>query len=391
MDISFYEVIIPKLRALANSIKEPGYMKYLEKVRNSWTPLVNKTPKPPAIVYGIDGGSRGVDFKGFTIGLATAISVGYVFEGNVYKVLEPMKTAFVGKIIPPLDISERVNLYREILEGKIAVHSCKNNALVLMDGSISSILVRPRPGPRAKGRYMIIDDVINSIKNNDNEYFKKLATCIDKTLSSISDLNEAPICSSLMQPSGLDKELYDVASVVIEYLEKLYVYGRLLERVINGSCKLIFIAKTSHSREIFESNYPDIFIFEKLTKTPGRSIEVLKRLAEYKDLPISILDEEFAKPLEMFLVTGSLYSYMRLEENGPVLKVEIIGDYMGLQHNEASLLDEIYSMLLAVSNNGYPHPLRIAHIDSHITYSDVEKILRLLGLDIEVTGREVLE
>ncbi len=391
MDISFYEVILPKLRKLASEISEPAYKRYEEIVSKLWR-TITIDEKYPKLVYGIDGGSRVVEFKGFVFSLVTAIAVGYVYEDSVYRLKESLRTAYVGKIVPLSNIGERIKLYREIVEGKVACHACKDGAMILMDGSIASIIVRPRPEPRFTQRYFLIEDVVGYINSKDKAYFKKLKECIDSTLVDKNKLVETPICSADLKPHGIESEELDIVAVIVEYIEKLYTYGKLIEQAIRGSCQLVFIAKTSHSRDLVNSPlYPDIILFEKLTNGKGISSSIFKQLIEYKNLPRPDLPEEYLNVFEYYSLAGLLYSYMRLEDRGPMLKVEVIGDYSNLHDSRDKTLLEVYRSLQAISNNGYPHPLRIAHRDTHITYNDMKKLLHLLGLDIESTGREVLE
>lgn len=391
MDTSFYEVIIPKLKKLMFSLKDRGLHGIVDRVKKYWIKLDDLALTNPTIVYGIDGGSSEINFKGFILGLITGVSIGYKYDNGMYLVNNILRTAFIDKITPPIYVSDRITLYREIIEGKLAVHSCKHNSLILMDGSLASILIRPRPRPRGRSHYFIIDEIIDLINREDKDYFQKLLSCIDDTLLTQHKLEDNPICSSVVKPEISNEELRELSIVVAEYIEKLYVYGKLLERVLNNECKLVFIAKISYSNELLNLHYPDAYVFEKLTTGKGRSIEVIKKLSEYKELPINILRNVFNQAIESYLVSGIITLYARIEDNAPVLKLEIVGDYIDLLEKRAEYIDKIISMIRAVSSNGYPHPLRIAHKDSHITNKDIDNILRLAGLDLESTGREVLE
>lgn len=398
MDIGYYEIIIPKLRKILESTSIKDIKWFKDKVLEQW---ITNIPDEilPDIVYGVDGGSRGIDFKGFTLAFITAGSIGYYKENNMLKFYNRYRAAYVDKVMPPFNIDERISLYREILEGKVACHSCREHGLVLMDGTIESAIIAPRPRisrkdfeevPFLRG-YTIVEGAINYIMEKKPELLNELFECIDESLTNINYLHENPICASTLDYSfAKNPRIIDYIAVSLEYIEKIYVYGRLLKKIADRECMLIYIAKTSRSMDLFNSNiFPDIILFEKLTSEPGYSRINKQPLTSVKLLPRLRISRTYRDIIDLYEKICIYYAFSRFMDYGPVLGVELIDLCTSPQINDESF-KHIHNVLATISVNGYPFPLRIAHHEVHITSDDVSKLLHLLGLEIETTGREIL-
>jgi len=398
MDIGFYEIIIPKLKRILRSTLIKDAEEFKDKVLEQW--IISRPGETiPDIVYGVDGGSKGIDFKGFTLAFITAGSIGYRKEDNMLKFYNRYRAAYVDKVTPPFNISERISLYREILEGKVACHSCRDHGLVLMDGTIESAIIAPRPRVSRRDleeisflrRYTIVEGAANYVMEEKPDLFDELFECIDETLSRIDYLRENPICASSLNYGFVrNPKAVDYIAVSMEYIEKIYVYGRLLEKIANGNCRLVYIAKTSRSKDLFRSSiYPDIILFEKLTSDPGYSKVNKQSLISVKLLPRLYISKPYREVLDLYERMCIYYTFSRFVEYGPVLGVEVIDLCTPSQVDDNSF-KQLHDILSTISVNGYPFPLKIAHHEVHITGEDVSRLLHLLGLDIETTGREVL-
>lgn len=398
MDIGYYEIIIPKLRKILGSTTIKDIKWFKDKVLEQW---ITNIPDEilPNIVYGVDGGSRGIDFKGFTLAFITAGSIGYYKENNILKFYNRYRAAYVDKVMPPFNIGERISLYREILEGKVACHSCREHGLVLMDGTIESAIIAPRPRisrkdfeevPFLRG-YTIVEGATNYIMEEKPELLNELFECIDKSLTNINYLHENPICASTLDYSFVrNPRIIDYIAVSLEYIEKIYVYGRLLKKIAGRKCMLIYIAKTSRSMDLFNSYiFPDIILFEKLTSEPGYSRINKQPLTSVKLLPRLHISRSYRDIIDLYEKICIYYAFSRFIDYGPVLGIELIDLCTSSQIDDESF-KHIHNVLATISVNGYPFPLKIAHHEVHITSDDVSKLLHLLGLEIETTGREIL-
>ena len=74
----------------------------------------------------------------------------------------------------------------------------------------------------------------------------------------------------------------------------------------------------------------------------------------------------------------------RLTPSAPILRIEALGDLSDTE------LEKLLGAIYSISSNGYPSPLREAHLKVKLREDELEALLKTLKLDIEPTGREVL-
>ncbi len=122
---------------------------------------------------------------------------------------------------------------------------------------------------------------------------------------------------------------------------------------------VIFIAKTSETKNDLQGNVGDIYYYTKYTARAGIS------KVRYDQHGVSVF-------------------YARLADWAPVIKVEVPG-----QLNESEAL-RVAETLNSVSVNGYPYPLLLAHRTCKVTEEDMKIAESLLGLGVEASAREVL-
>ncbi len=74
----------------------------------------------------------------------------------------------------------------------------------------------------------------------------------------------------------------------------------------------------------------------------------------------------------------------RLTPSAPILRIETLGNLSDAE------LEQFLGAIYSISSNGYPSPLREAHLKVKLREDELEALLKTLKLDIEPTGREVL-
>ncbi len=178
-----------------------------------------------------------------------------------------------------------------------------------------------------------------------------------------------------LQSMGMEYE-YDLATESLDKRDIVLIDGSVLARFYDRRLKkpmkffeyasmlmnkqnVIFVAKTSESRISLGGPVGDMFYFSKAASTPG-----------------------FSKPY--YEPIGVSVFYARLAEFAPCLKIEVPGK---IGETEAK---GVLDILNSRSFNGYPYVLRIAHQRCRITNEDMIRLADMLGLNIEVGGREVL-
>lgn len=142
-----------------------------------------------------------------------------------------------------------------------------------------------------------------------------------------------------------------------------------MEKVISKKNNVIFISKTSNSNAQFKkfgSQAADIFYFTHASQKPGYSKLVVER-SHGIEHPITI-------------------SYVRLNENVPLMKIELFGDKFTNKD-----IENIMDALSFESVGGYPRCLTMAHNECKISSTDLNRLVSLFSLSNEIGSRDLLE
>lgn len=170
----------------------------------------------------------------------------------------------------------------------------------------------------------------------------------------IKESKESNKCDLILVDGSLQARMYD-------YRKKKMIEFYDYERNVFRRDDIIFISKRSDSRNILNGNAADIYYFDHATTKSGYS-------SPYHD-----------KKKDITIV------YVRFTDYTPCLKVEF-----GMNVDK----DLIEDRLLSIKEqciNGYPYALSLAHERCKISNDDMKTIESILGLEIEIGGREVLE
>lgn len=128
---------------------------------------------------------------------------------------------------------------------------------------------------------------------------------------------------------------------------------------------IVFISKTSDSREIFErmgSRVGDIYFFNHISTKAGYS----------KPHPVT----RYREPVTVV--------YARLSDFTPLIKLEL-PEEIAEQEVKRTLDQLAYG-----SVSGYPYVLKLAHNTALVSDNDIERLASIYGLKNEVGAREVL-
>jgi NurA-like 5'-3' nuclease len=259
-------------------------------------------------------------------------------------------------------VEDRLRSYMGIYEIKNALRAFKeyNVDILLFDGSILGNLIRPSPLERK-----LQNEVKEDIKH------KYLPILEDELLKDVNNL-KVGLTSSKFNESMADFENKTEAMIYLENLENLLVISELLK----NERSVIAISKTSTSREYFESEIPDMAIFDRYDRRAGFSkpkyINISKKVK--RDLPVK---NDFFRDL-----TFTIF-YARLEDHKNILKFEL--PYKADEEEIKNILDIIKTK----SAEGYPHLLKKAHNDVLIKNVDLERLSKIVGF-MEKSGREML-
>ena len=122
---------------------------------------------------------------------------------------------------------------------------------------------------------------------------------------------------------------------------------------------LLFVSKKSYSNIALRGSLGDMFYFNRVSTKAGFSQPFVDR-------------------------SGVTVSYIRLSEDAPCLKLEIPGR-AGEEDVRA-----LMRLMRGTSVDGYPYVLRLAHERGKVSREEMRSIANLLGLEVEIGGRQVL-
>ena len=323
-----------------------------------WLPL---PPPRRGLLVGVDGGMNLKEYRDFAVYAVDAEAVAAGEEGLVPIV----RAADVDVIFPYWLPRERVRLYMATLEAKCAIRALAevDDSVVVLDGSLISVFVRPVPYTELMARSRSLSRIMSDYLPLFEESAERGET----------ELRAKEAVAEILESTGDVKDAQTTA-LFLEYLEYLAAFRELVR---GFKARVVAVAKRSYSREIFRRSVPDMTIVERLTRSTGyfRKVE-----------PRALADAKWRLPAYGNELSSLSFTviYARLENESPVLKIELVGDA------GESTIKSVLGLLRKHSVNGYPYPLTRAHRDVEITSADIETLARALRLHWAKTGREHL-
>ncbi|MCE4601906.1 MAG: DNA double-strand break repair nuclease NurA [Desulfurococcales archaeon] len=364
-----------------------------------WRSLPSPSPEPPPTVA-VDGGSIRLETETTTIYAVKAWAG--VFDPTLSMEEE---IANAGPVVPPEYADERISIYREILEAALAARHTPRRGLLLLDGSIRPVLRWWRPGFTRRG--MRMGTAINEALRSVEEWAKSgspLAKAVEgcRSLGAPSCLEEL-IRSSPIRPASaeLAHELGPRVGdwiVLVEVMEKLYLYKEAIEAAWRAGSTPVFITKTSRQRSLCGEGQarPDVYYIKRIHPAePGYTIAgggVVVGAYNITGIASGGGDRLGSLYPQQMGIAGFyeerialVEAYARLAPGAPILLVGVV-----LPAGDASVyrLEEALSQLQAIPGDGYPAPLFIAH---HKAKVQREEARALEGMLMDSRERSMLE
>lgn len=280
------------------------------------------------------------NYKGYKSLVLYALNAACVHYGDRLWIEESSDIDF---LYPYRFVRERLSLYMATLEIKTALKHLENLELLLLDGSLYTMLVAPRElFSLDRKRRRDIEGYLPEIEKSGVEIASKRLAGEEKL--------------------ELDEVFY------LEYLEYLYSLSALLEK---GLDRVVGISKTSSDTKP-GLDIPYMAGFEEVSSREGYSrvyeSHVERRFPLYNEFFHSMVFNRF---------------YARLENNRQILLFEVPREID---------IEELRGILARVgyfSIEGYPYLLRKAHSQVVIGNKDIDSFASLIGIK-EKTGREYL-
>jgi NurA-like 5'-3' nuclease len=223
----------------------------------------------------------------------------------------------------------------------------------LYDGSLSGDLIRPVPIAKNLKKEDILNLTLNDLKEQINNQEITSQKLINKYFK-------------------IHKNKFHL-KIFLANIEKLLVLTNLLKH----NKKIISISKTSISKDLFESNTPDIVILDKYTFNEGYSNPLYKPISNEIKHNFEV-NNNYLKNL------GFTTFYLRLQKNKNILKIEL--PYKASKEEIKNLI----AKLKKHSTNGYPYLLKKAHDDVLISDKDINTLANIININ-QKSGREMLK
>lgn len=284
------------------------------KVKEIWIPYIPKSSIKKYLA--IDGGEF---VKEMRVGTIFIVNAEAILSNGINS--EPIDTyTKVGVFRPGNLAKERVSELMATVETKLALKNSNRTDFILMDGSFNKKLNKGK-GIESNLEYSL-DDIISLKFYDENEMYKSLI--VEKQITISKLINE------------LDK-------------------------------RVLWISKTSRSRDIFLQQLSDLVILETFTYETGYTLPVCRRVNQ---------DDLVSHPLINLLGFNVCTSFIRLKNGKKILRLDIVSK----DKIEEKYIQQIIDNLSPVSIKGYPYPLLKVHYDVKVNMKDRERITRMLGL-----------
>ncbi|MCX7760749.1 MAG: DNA double-strand break repair nuclease NurA [Hydrogenothermaceae bacterium] len=379
MQVKLYEKLKNKKEILKNLLdKHIDFSLREEEILDKWTEY-NPKRKDNFSVLVSDGSLNIRQYLGFYL----MVFGGY---GYFYDVVSREKDEFfTGDItISVAKKPEVAKSYLSLLMFLAEVKSIyrlyvlKKPDLIVFDGTLTSRLITPFP----RSEWFIKSDEAEDYTNN---IARDIFDSIDKrTVENYEDIYSlsGEVRELIIQSLDSSKQRLDYIEAIqskLAYYEFMY----LLYKIFNiKDSDVIGVAKTSSGVDIFKASVPDIKLFSKYIKTYGYSQVVVQDVQKLKssfgNIPNDIAN--YLSDLNIFS-TYSKYADRRF--------INLIEFYQHSERDSVNIEDTI-DKLYSISFDGYPFLLKKVDNEVRITQEDMDFIIRELGLERAITGREVL-
>ncbi|MEZ0393851.1 MAG: DNA double-strand break repair nuclease NurA [Desulfurococcaceae archaeon] len=365
-------------RSIAESLKEL--------VEGLWAARTPKAPGPHG-VSAVDGGSNFLELKW----QALYAVVGYGMEGD------GAREHWIGDVglLSVQDVADFVRTLREICELKAAL-SLRARPIII-DGSVTPLLVDPSPLARRATlaeAFKITAKVLG--EEAVDEVWRGLQEQRRRLRDSARFLGEPFIARALVRNT---REGADVVFPFLLLVERLLALRMLLEEAGTEAGDVpgvAFLSKSSRGRQYCERidacrAHPllsDSTVFELATRRSGYSSPV--RVPEegvIKAMPREGALGELVR--DFFEEVGIYASYVRLIDDGPVLRLELAVRGGGPK-DVARSIEALMDVLAGSSYEGYPYPLIVADRKARVERDALLRLAWSLGSVVPMTGREVL-
>ena len=366
-----------------------------------------------------DGGSNISRLRTYSLVTARAWAASFTGEGEAGG--RTYESSFVGLVLPQgYKAMPRLQVYREVLEAHVARQAAVGGGLALYDGS------PPLKWGRV-GRKLTWEGVLEALA-----MLIKAAGARASPLTEVACVSPDPECAveavanarvrpfvprlllSLPGPDAIEEvsrklgpappaERYEWL-VGAENFERLYVYKLSIEEAWRRGSVPVFLVKTSRSTSFCHEQLPDVHVIEAILRSRRLFSEGYAVAGLYNDIYEYFGLSSKGGKATLYPSLGGvsdfyenkvsvLSMYVRLRPGGYVFRVDaVLEREMAAGSRPEGLAADVLSRLRSVplSDTGYPIPLIIADSRARVTRDELERVLKVIGVDLTPESRSVL-
>ena len=322
-------------------------------ISNRWENIQIKPSSQEFSLAAGDGSFNKKKFLSFTFYAVGCESI--IYDGELHK----LEAAEIDNIPHHEFIDYLLRTFMGVLELKYAIKSIEDMEVdyYLYDGSLFGDLIRPFP---------------NGVSISKTKQQEILDKTIDELREGVEYFNSKIYSLKLIRNYYANNPKQFDNTMFLSSIEKLI----LLKNLLANKRRIISISKTSTNCDMFNSNVPDMALFDKYTKKSGISDIYYKKVSKEVKHKFPV-ENDYFKDLEFTIF------YLRLDDYKNVIKVEL--PYRATRED---ILD-IVEKLKKYSADGYPYLLKKAHKEVVITNRNMDELASILNVN-EKIGREML-
>lgn len=378
MQIKLYEKLAGKKQYLRDLIQNDIELSLKERnVEEKWNGYTPKKVDNFSVVVS-DGSFYIVQFLGFFL----TVFGGY---GYYYDLQDREKDEFfVGDV--DLSVAKRpeyaksyISFLMSLAEAKsiYKIALKKRPKLIMFDGTLTSRLITPFPKQSWFGKGEDLEEEMNMLVYEIFNEVKEQLVNFDDIYALSKQAKDIMIDRLPVENRRFD--YLEALTSKLAYYEFMYILSEIFK--IKDSI-IIGVAKTSSGTDIFDCSIPDIKIYSKHAHDLGYSESIIQDVQRLKSSFGNI-------PQDISNYLGDLSIFSVYSKYADKKVINLIEFY---QHpeNETVKIEDVLDMLYSLSSNGYPFLLKKVDNEVRITKEDIEFIVRELGLENAITGREGL-
>ncbi len=332
-----------------------------------------------------DGSFNKKHYLGFYLYSVSGYALGYREDGELVEEFAGDIGITVIKKTDVVDSYLKMLMFLLELKALLKLAEKTKPEVLLLDGTISSRFITFFP----KTDWFTPEEFEGKVAQVASEFIPVLKEYLLKEdIVAFSDTVKISVedkLVSLLGKKGSRRDILEAALSKIAFFEYLLLLHKLLYG-LDWNPLILGVAKTSHSTELFKKSVPDLKLFysyiDDLGYSSSRYVDIESIKWEFSEL-FEYMEKDVTSDLKLSQIK---YVYARYDRGKHISLIEVYEN----PDRPTPSFEEILDILSYYSVNGYPFLLKKADNEVRITKRDLDLLEKILGLQREISGREIL-